>query len=386
MKLRLYSVLLAALLLVCLSVSALAAAPGSIRPWLLDIDDAKWGPVPQERLETDLFYTNGNIVSKYYKNSGVLYHSYISNPAKDVISNKTRANVIIYPPKGAAYWLECYDEGISLTQEQQKIRIFNKDRTLVDMRAALESPDHKWLRSFDKGIPYYEQTMPLFDHKKSSSMSTPIRLASEDMGNLYLVGWYNASKELIRVDWLVETSDDFSIPQDNIMPIEYDSYPSEDALPDKITRPSLVNPQTPYNEVFRLVMYYYPSYRGNMDFAELHMIDSMDNIVSKFLDGPVVIYWPYPEGYSASSPVHYQLKHYMDNTRTDFEMLDVTPTQKGLRIVTESFSPYELTWTEVDTQSLPSTGDSGCLALWLAAGVMSCTALAFLLGKKRRTN
>lgn len=373
MKRHVCSAILIALLLVCLSAAALAN--GSIRPWLLDIGDDKWGPVPEDRLNAEVFATNGNIVSKYYKKTGVLYHSYHGNADKHVISDETFTNVIIDPPEGAVFWQEFFYEGISLNESQQMIRRFNKEQTLADISTDVEVLDARYQRQLsynpddDLGFPYYEMRLDLF--KREGDQCVPKHRASQGMGNLYLAAWFDAQKKLIRVDWLVETSDDFRVPYQNISESIFPTCISEDKLPDVIEQPVLINPPSPNHMKFSLMMYYYPSYRGNTDFAELLLVDSIGNIIPNF-DQPVVIYWPYPEGYSYSSPVHYKLKHYLDNTHTDFEMLDVTPTQKGLRMMTDSFSPFELTWSEINvTADLPQTGDQSSLALWAVIVLIS---------------
>ncbi|MBQ7868090.1 MAG: hypothetical protein IJ354_08085 [Clostridia bacterium] len=376
MKKRSYLLLAVVVLLALLPAAALAN--GSIRPWLLGIQNEKWGPVPADRLQTDVFGTNGNIVSKYHAQTGVLYHSYHGNPDKHVITDKTFTNVIIHPPKGAEAWMEFYYEGISLTQKQDEVRHLDKEKTLVNIWDTIEKPKPEWLRNFDKGFPYYEWALPLFK-RPGGEKCTPLQQAAQGRGNLYLTAWYTAGGELLRVDWVVETSDTFSVPRHDIQAAGFPTYASESDLPDVITQPSLINPPSPENVQFRLMLYYYPSYRGNTDFAELLLMDPDNNIIPNF-DQPVVIYWPYPEGLDEHSPVHYQLKHYLDNTRTEFEMLHVTPTQKGLRIVTNSFSPFELTWNEIPAP--PGTGDDTRLLLWLALCLLSGAAAAWLYGKK----
>jgi len=379
---RIFALALTTLLL-CLPVWSMAN--GSIRPWLLSVGDAKWGPVPSERLETDVLLSNGNIVSKYYQNTGVLYHSYIGNPNNHVISDDTFTRVVIKPPKGAAYRTDFYYEGISLTQSQNEFRYTGWPGDIVrNILEEVNSPKYFDDIRDDRGPVYYDWDRPMFSDR-SGSVCTPIQRSSQNKGNVYLVAWYNASKQLIRVDWIVETSDDFSIPKHDIAEYIYEGYTSEANLPSKITRPSLIIPYSRENMQFRLGMYYYPSYRGNTDFAELYLMqEDNDIIVPDYDEGPVVVYWPYPEGYSYSSPVHYQLKHYMDNTRTKFEMLDVTATPKGLRIVTNSFSPFELSWDEVpEVTELPKTGDNSNVILWSALACISLFGMTMLVRKRK---
>lgn len=386
MKLRYYSVLAVALLLVCLSAGALAIGSGAISPWLLNMGEAKWGPVPADRLETRVLHTNGNIMSKYHPNTGVLYHSYIGNPEDHVISDTTFNRVVIKPPAGAAYRADFYCDGAALDGTSYQFKYCISDPEMIDqinvssIREAVKSPRFTDDILDPWGPPYYDWNRSLF--AKKSNVCTPKQRASQGRCNVYLAAWYNAAKQLIRVDWLAETSDDFSIPKKPISGHIFDGYASEADLPDRITRPSLIIPPSRENMKFRLGLYYYPNYRGNTDFAELYLMqEERDLIVPDYDEGPVVFYWPYPQGYSYTSPVHYQLKHYLDNTRTRFELLNVTPTPKGLRIESNSFSPFEMTWTEVKPESLPGTGDHTSIALWMM--LMLASACGVWLMRKR---
>lgn len=378
MKIRCCSVILAVFLLICLSAAALAN--GSIHPWPLDVENDKWGPVPPERLHEKVFFTNGNLVSKYHKQTGVLYHSYHGNQENDSISDQTFTNIIIDPPEGAVECLMLNYDGISLTNEQTEIKYFY-NTVIPDVHDEIASPAENRLENVidDMGPPYYEFPIEWFE--KNEDRCTPIQLASQDGGNLYLAAWYDQNRNLICVDWLVETWEDFSVERKDLQDSIAQTCQSEDDLPDVITEPILIDPPTENDVQLTLVMYYYPSYRGNTDFAEFYLLEPTGLPVSDF-DGSVVIYWPYPQGYTYSSPVHYQLKHYLDNTRTKFEILEVTPMPKGLRFVTDSFSPFELTWNEWDAP--PETGDSDNLVWWTALCLLSIAALVLGFGRKEK--
>ena len=183
------------------------------------------------------------------------------------------------------------------------------------------------------------------------------------------------------MDWLVETSDDFSVRYQDISEVLFPSF-DEEKLPNVIEKPTLINPILGFD--VQLVMYHYPDYRGNQDFAELVLLDEKKNVITDF-HLPVVIYWPYPDGYSIDSPVHYQLKHYMDNTKTKFKFMDVTKTEKGLRFETDSFSPFELTWSEIepDSVSVPETGDKSNILLWAALACLSIVGVAAVVRRRK---
>lgn len=385
-KLRL---LIAAVLLLCLLPVCSLAKGGSIRPWLLDFGDEKWGPVPASRLETRVLHTNGNIKSEYNQKTGVLYHSYIGSPKDDFISDKTFTRVAIKPPAGAVYRVNFYCDDISLTQSQHKLKYVAKDEMpanniLDDVKNPV--PDRMKYIGTGGERPEYDYTLDMFN--KCDEKCIPAQRASQGKGNVYLAAWYNASKQLIRVDWVVETSDDFSISYGPLNGHIHPGFPTEDDLPDKIEDPSLIIPKSQNNKKFRLGIYYYPNYRGNTDFAELYLMQEDEDIPVPDYDyewGKVVLYWPYPEGQSYTSPVHYQLKHYMDNTRTEFKILDVTPTEKGLRFETDSFSPFELTWSEIepDSVSVPETGDKSNILLWAALACLSIVGVAAVVRRRK---
>lgn len=383
---RVIALALMAALMICMPVCSLAK---NIRPWLLDFGDQKWGPAPANRLETRVLHTNGNIKSKYDEKTGVLYHSYIGNPKDHVISDQTFTRVAIKPPVGAAYRVNFYCDGISLTQPQHQLKYVAQYETLAeDILEAVKNPIEDRIKYIGPGgvRPEYDYTLDMFS--KNDVMCTPVQQASQGKGNVYLVAWYNASKQLIRVDWVVETSDSFSIPKRALNGHIYNGYRSEDDLPDQIKNPSLIIPKSEEKMEFRLGVYYYPNCRGNTDFAELYLIQEENDIPVpdyEYMGEKIVLYWPYPEGCSYTSPVHYQLKHYMDNTRTEFKLVDVTPTEKGLRFETDSFSPFELTWSEVKSEdvSVPETGDASNIMIWSLLACLSAIGITLMICKRK---
>lgn len=391
MKLKRFFAL--ALLATLLLTPVWTLANGSIRPWLLNVRDSRWSPVDADRLDAELFYNNGNIITKYHANTGVLYHSYRGNPAQDCITNKTFLNVIIHPPQEAQRWVMLLYQNISLTD----------DTLLAQIQQDLENPPQQWVEDLGgNGFPYYERPMNLFNRRSTDNACTPMQLASQGRGNLFLAGWYDGNNNLIKVEWLVETADDFSVPKHDVSAVLFDTYAAEADVPSPVVQPSLINPKTPNPTQFRLLCYYYPSYRQGAEYAELLLIDPYGNVVPE-LGQPLVFYWPYPEGHGYGDRYSYRVRHYLDSSLEKYEMLDITRTSKGLRIVTDSFSPFELSWSESaigqpdsipewewyeepvpQSEALPATGDSTNVAFLAALAVLSLAGMAATLVLRSR--
>lgn len=106
----------------------------------------------------------------------------------------------------------------------------------------------------------------------------------------------------------------------------------------------------------------------------------------KALEDECILCFPYPEGLDENSSNKYRIviHHYAGNGKTEVfksEDGDIEFTKQGLCIRVSSFSPFEIAW-ESGGQHLPETGDASSLWMFLAALILSCTALSLL---RRRT-
>lgn len=124
--------------------------------------------------------------------------------------------------------------------------------------------------------------------------------------------------------------------------------------------------------------------------VELTMLDENDNPVQFEENGKQVFYLPYPEGMSYESGATWTLRHYLDDNYTEYELLNVTATEYGLRFETDSLSPFVLLWdTPVEaavsnTANLPKTGDNTPLALYATLLVLTAAAAVLLRRKIAR--
>lgn len=118
--------------------------------------------------------------------------------------------------------------------------------------------------------------------------------------------------------------------------------------------------------------------------VELTMLDENGAPVDFSEQGDQVFYLPYPENMSYESGATWTLRHYLDDSYSSFEFLDVTATENGLRFETDSLSPFVLLWDDADGASSsvpPKTGDDTPLALY--AALLTLAAAAFVLLRRR---
>lgn len=122
-------------------------------------------------------------------------------------------------------------------------------------------------------------------------------------------------------------------------------------------------------------------------------------------DGPVTVYWPYPEGTDAGTKFY--LVHFKDLNRemqtgevadliagAETEVMEIQTDEYGISFTADSFSPYVLMWDSPVSSSQenpenpvsPSvkTGDAAAPALWGGLAVVCAAACTCVLRKKYR--
>ncbi len=177
---------------------------------------------------------------------------------------------------------------------------------------------------------------------------------SRGAGDVFFYAWLDASGKLISIDWMAVYSDPFVIVrQGKRRASESDVSPTNTV-------------QFVTEGEWTLECSYKPQYAENAISVEL---DAYDLGGVKTQPGePTVFYLPYPDGLTFEMGATYTLLHY-DAAYETYASVPVEATPNGLRFETDSLSPFELLWDVPAT--LPKTGDSTPIALWLALMALS---------------
>lgn len=137
----------------------------------------------------------------------------------------------------------------------------------------------------------------------------------------------------------------------------------------------------------------------------IDLVDANNGNAYLKADGPVTVYWPYPEGTDADTKFY--LVHFKGLNRemqtgeaadliagAETEVMEIQTDEYGISFTADSFSPYVLMWDSPVSSSQenpenpvsPSvkTGDAAAPALWGGLAVVCALAFTCVLRKKYR--
>ena len=140
----------------------------------------------------------------------------------------------------------------------------------------------------------------------------------------------------------------------------------------------------------------------------IDLVDANNGNAWLTADGPVTVYWPYPEG--TDSDTQFYLVHFKGLNRemqtasvesliagAETEVMEIQTDEYGIRFTADSFSPYVLIWdspadSSQDTPDTPAspavpaakTGDTAVPAAWAVLAVAAVAAGTCVLRRKYR--
>lgn len=221
--------------------------------------------------------------------------------------------------------------------------------------------------------------------KNGSDLYTVNTQTTSGHAMLYAVEWFSdaAGKESMGVWWYGENADDLTLRAQTY------TVPSNDHVTRPLDGPAVVcrqNGLTLYAE-------YRAQSGDNADVIDLKLLDEDGDPITDFApyteDGTLEFFIPYPEGQSVSSNNTYSVTHYLSADLSSNEpALEMHCEVGGIRFRVRSLSPIELSWQSQDAPAQtilpPKTGDSSHRALWLVLCLVSLTAMAVLLSRRRK--
>ena len=188
--------------------------------------------------------------------------------------------------------------------------------------------------------------------------------------NFMVINWYSdtAGKQLLQRDFVWETIDA------NEKPVLVPVVGSEEELKQPLKVPCVVGKgsQQAWRGNWQLLVKTYYQEGINARHYEFHLVDKDGKPVVLPEGEKLTVYLPVPEELEGAAPYEtaFGLKHYSskfyDEDDPDLEgtPVHVEMTEYGLRLETDSFSPFILSWEEGEPviapvePALPKTGDS----------------------------
>ena len=162
----------------------------------------------------------------------------------------------------------------------------------------------------------------------------PILDNENDFGWVFGLFWMDENNNILATSWMTIQSDDF-LSEGKTKPVK-----READITAPVENATFVDPA---GKDWVLVSQYHPQYGEKAYHVELHTVDS-DGVVCQPGED-TVFFLPYPDGHAYNGPYTYKLKHYAADYRT-FKWVEVKATEKGLRCVLDSLSPFVVSWEE----------------------------------------
>ena len=323
-----------------------------------------WNPVPPNRLHMAQHIENSGVDVSYV--NGKLQLEY-SGSLPDVSQmDMAKLSISVTPPDGARSYKLHGSSGFSLgvpTGQLNEMATYlgNQQVTVLStgMDAGPIQTDLFRESVTEDGLKVYF----------SSDVGTL------ENGMVYVFQWYSDTlgNDLLPAEYYYLSIDEF------VHIATTDAFTSESQIPGNITEPVIVG-----HPNWKLVIEHYPQVGDNARHYELYVVDENGTRVTSL--GNVIIYLPYPPGYSFRSLAAYALKHY-DLGFSQYTNVKIEPTAKGLRFTTSSLSPFVVSWgARGPVSSVPKTGDFFPVEMLIAAIVLllSTAGVVLWIGEKKK--
>ncbi len=323
-----------------------------MEPWPSYVDRFK--PVPSDKLLVEIGGASG--VAMPYEN-GMLSYDYARLADTPQAIESGEINVRVEPHPQAKYVKVAYvggGEGL-LGRREDEEESFSEALEWADEAAAVRGPVEVIRCPALNG----------FDMANGPTLYVPTVPTNLDAGMAYILFWFK-SKEAVQNDdpcevwWFAETSEPF------VKAIEKEAVLSEEQM-GELDGGAVIISDKNWIMVTELLL----SDAADKQHYELRLIDGNGMPVN--LDKEHVVYLPYPPGGSFEDGRVYTLRHYLPDGRVI--PVELTPTKKGLRFKTASFSPFVLAWEAASqTAQLPQTGDDSSIGVWISLLIL-CAAV-----------
>ena len=353
------------------SLSMRIQKDGQAEPWPSYVSG--WNPVPAQRLHVEQSIQSSGVDVSYQQ--GKLQFQYNGSLPDVSQMDLAKARVKVTPPSGVQSYKLYASNRFSLGEQPQNLNDMNTNLTIqheivltAGMDAGpIETDLFRKSQTEDGLTVYFSSDVGTLEH-----------------GMVYVFQWYQDDAATIphSVEYYYLSIDEF------VHIVEIPAVATEAQIPTNITEPILVGPSN-----WRLIIEHYPQVGNNARHYELHVKDEHDNIV--ILPGNTVVYLPYPPGFDFDSNTTYTLKHY-DLEFENYGNVQIVPTEKGLRFVTASLSPFVISWAagqplpagtpRPPVLPLPKTGDFFPTEVLIYAMIVMIGMATLVSFKKRKWN
>ena len=333
-----------------------------MKPWPFYITDPAWRPVPGDRLHVNQSLSAAGVQNTYQ--NGLLHYTYSGVLPDASVLDLSQISIAITAPQGARSY--------KTNQSSGEANFGNRSDQPQEADAMMSWRDGESIQNGAINAVNSQMFRKVTTDDHLTVYLSAVGTEPED-GSLYLIYWYSddGATNLLAVEYFFESADPF------VQIVETPALPSEAAIPGSLAEPVIVGQPN-----WKLVTEHHPQAGNNARHYELHVKDEEDNIV--ILPSNAVVYLPYPPGFDVDSNATYTLKHY-DLEFENYGNVQIEPTEKGLRFVTSSLSPFVISWAARQPISPPpKTGDFFPTEMLIAAIALLLGMTGLITFKKRK--
>lgn len=206
-----------------------------------------------------------------------------------------------------------------------------------------------------------------------------------------LILWYETEEQALTgkpslIEFVAEEETKFMIP------IRLDLVNHEHHITKPVKNVTIIKPLGREWKDWKLNVRIDPQRGTNAWHYELYLESDTDALrhIALPKDQPLVVYMPYPEGYSANSKEQFEVYHF-ENAEGVYKTLEVLKAEKtpfGIRFEVTSLSPFVLSVASENPpaaalpENLPQTGDSTPLTAWMLLAAASTIGVWLFLKKR----
>lgn len=360
------------------------------------LDDETWSPIPENRFRYAISGGSGLVKATY---EDALVH--ISADKQGSVSEVDARNLpgaqknyqVEAPTDAKAYRIAGLGGGNVFGAGNAKdYRDFLKSELSKSALYAVQGG--QWVNATPWGQSVFSEFAKF---KNNGTLYTVAAETEKGRASFFAVEWFSDAEGKISlgVEWFGENAEALTLKAKTYM------VSSPDQITSQLDGAAVVCSQNGLT--------LYAEYRAqsgeNAYVIDLMLLDEDGNAVEDFRpytqDGTLEFFIPYPKGLSVASDYTYNVTHYLNEDLTNSEpALQMSCEVGGIRFRLRSLSPVELSWQSNETTPEPTavpqttvppettlppkTGDTTPIALWLTLCLITLSAMAALVQKRRK--
>lgn len=360
------------------------------------LKDETWSPVPASRFRSSISGGSGMVKAPY---EDALVHlcadkqGWVSEADARKLPDAQKGYQVQTPTDAKAYRIAGLGGGNAFgAGEAQDYQDFLKSELSQSTLHTVQGG--QWVNA----TPWGQSVFSEFEKSKNNSTLYTVAAETEKgRASFFAVEWFSDAdgKNSLGVEWFGENAEAMTLKAKTYV------VASSNQVTSQLDGAAVVCSQNGLT--------LYAEYRAqsgeNAYVIDLMLLDEDGNAVEDFSpftqDGTLEFFIPYPQGLSVASDYSYNVTHYLDeNLKTSEPALEMSCEVGGIRFRLRSLSPVELSWQSNETTPEPTavpqptvppettlppkTGDTTPIALWLTLCLITLSAMAALVHKRRK--